>query len=172
MIPFRGSTPQVGQGVLLAPTSALIGSVTLGNRVGIWFGSVLRGDIAPIQVGDETNIQDLSLLHVGDQFPCFVGRRCVVGHRAILHGCRVEDDVLVGMGATLLNGAVVGAGSIIAAGSLVTEGAVIPPGSLLMGTPGKIVRQVKPEQLAATRHLAEKYAKLAGEYLASFAEKS
>lgn len=167
VLPFRGATPELGEGAFIAPGATAIGRVKLGRRASLWFGTVARGDIAPIEIGEDTNIQDLTLMHVGDKFPCIVGARCVVGHRAILHGCRIEDEVLIGMGAILLNGSVIGAGSVVAAGALIPEGKVIPPRSVVMGAPGKIVKEAADEQVKSTLHFAEKYAKLAGEYLES-----
>lgn len=165
IIPFRNRNPKLGNDVFVAPGATVIGQATLGDRSSVWFGSVVRADIAPIEIGAETNIQDLTLIHVGDEFPCVIGQRVVVGHRVILHGCRVGNESMIGMGAILMNGAVVGSRSIIAAGSLVTEGTVIPPNSLVMGVPGKVVRTVTPEQVDLTIHLARKYAGVAQEYL-------
>ncbi|MBI1784246.1 gamma carbonic anhydrase family protein [Candidatus Sumerlaeota bacterium] len=169
IIPFRGHTPQLGEGVFIAPMATVIGRAKLGARASVWFNSIVRADIAPIEIGEDTNIQDNSVLHVGDDFPCIIAARCVVGHRAILHGCRIEEETLIGMGAMVLNGAKVGRGSIIAAGALIPEGKEIPPGSLVMGAPGKIVREVRPEELKTTLHLSSKYARVAAEYLAQLA---
>ncbi len=167
---FRGARPRFGAGVFLAPTSVVIGEATLGDRVGIWFGSIVRADIKRIEIGADTNIQDLSVLHVADDHPCIIGERVVVGHRAILHGCTVGDEVLIGMGAVVLNGARIGEGSIIAAGTLVTEGKVIPPRSLVMGSPGRIVREVTPEQIESDIvHFAHKYARMGAEYIEQLA---
>lgn len=162
---FRGHEPKVGHGVFLAPTSTVIGDANLGNHVSIWFGSVVRADIAPIEIGDETNIQDHSVIHVADNYPCVIGRRVVVGHRALLHGCAIGDETLIGMGAIVMNGAKIGKGSIVAAGSLVTEGTDIAPGSVAMGSPARAVRAVRPAEYEMTLHLARKYANLAQEYL-------
>jgi carbonic anhydrase/acetyltransferase-like protein (isoleucine patch superfamily) len=126
----------------IAPGAVVLGDVSLGRRVSIWYHTVIRGDMAPIVIGDESNIQDLTMVHVDEGVPCTVGRRVGVGHRAILHGCTVEDECLIGMGAILLNGAHVGTGSVVGAGALLTEGLVIPPGSLVLGAPARIVRQV------------------------------
>lgn len=126
----------------IAPGAVVLGDVTLGRHVSIWYNTVIRGDMAPIAIGDESNIQDLSMVHVDEGVPCTIGRRVGVGHRAILHGCTVEDDCLIGMGAILLNGARVGTGSVVGAGALLTEGLEIPPGSLVLGAPARIVRRV------------------------------
>lgn len=165
VLPFRGVAPRFGDNVFLAPGSTTIGSATLGAGVGIWFGSVIRADIAPIEIGEATNIQDLTVVHVGDKFPCVVGARCVVGHRAILHGCRIGNECMIGMGAVLMNGVVVGSRSIVASGALVTENTTIPPNSVVMGSPAKIVRQARPEEVENTVRLAEKYMRVAAEYV-------
>jgi carbonic anhydrase/acetyltransferase-like protein (isoleucine patch superfamily) len=130
----------------IAPTASVLGDVTVGKEASVWYHSVIRGDMAPISIGDKTNIQDLSVLHVDEGLPCIVGNRVGVGHRVILHGCTVEDDCLIGMGSVLLNGVIVGAGSVIGAGALLTENMVVPPGSLVLGVPAKVVRDVD-EQL-------------------------
>jgi carbonic anhydrase/acetyltransferase-like protein (isoleucine patch superfamily) len=119
-----------------------MGNVTLGEDVSVWYGAVLRGDMAPIVIGAQSNIQDGTVVHVDEGLPCHVGQRVGVGHRVILHGCTVEDDCLIAMGAVLLNGVVIGSGSVVAAGAVVPEGMRIPPRSLVMGVPGRIVRPV------------------------------
>lgn len=167
IIQFRGEEPRIAEGVFIAPGAVVIGRAKLAEGSSVWFNSVIRADIAPIEIGEETNIQDMSVLHVADEHPCIVGKRVVVGHRAILHGCRVGDETLIGMGATILNSAVIGEHCVIAAGSLVTEGAVIPAGCVVMGTPGKVVRPTTPAQVESTIHFAKKYARLAQEYLKS-----
>lgn len=142
----------------------MLGDVTLGRRASVWYQAVLRGDMAPIVVGDESNIQDLTMVHVDEGVPCIVGRRVGVGHRAILHGCTIEDECLIGMGAILLNRVRVGRGSVVGAGAVVPEGMEIPPGSLVLGVPARIVRRVDEalrERIAGTwRHyvaLAERH---------------
>ena len=122
-----------------------MGDVRLGERASVWYQCVLRGDMEPITIGARSNIQDLTMIHVDEGVPCTVGSDVTVGHRAILHGCTIEDDCLVGMGAILLNNVRVGRGSVIAAGALIREGMEIPPGSLVMGMPGKVVRPVDDE---------------------------
>lgn len=126
----------------VAPGAVVIGDVRLGPGSSVWYHCVVRGDTEHIRVGESSNIQDLSILHADPGFPCLVGRRVTVGHRAILHGCVVEDDCLVGMGAILLNGVRLGAGSVVGAGALLTEGMIVPPGSLVVGMPGRVVRAV------------------------------
>lgn len=126
----------------VAPGAVLAGDVSIGGQSSVWYNSVVRGDMAPVHIGAATNIQDLSMLHVDAGMPCFVGDRVSVGHRVILHGCTVEDECLVGMGAILLNGVHLGSGSVVAAGALITEGTRIPAGSLVMGMPARVVRAV------------------------------
>jgi carbonic anhydrase/acetyltransferase-like protein (isoleucine patch superfamily) len=120
----------------------VLGEVTLGRETSVWYHTVIRGDTAPIRIGDETNIQDLSLVHVDRDAPCVIGRRVGVGHRVILHGCTVEDECLVGMGAIVLNRVRVGTGSVIGAGAVLPEGMEVPPGSLVLGVPARVVRPV------------------------------
>jgi carbonic anhydrase/acetyltransferase-like protein (isoleucine patch superfamily) len=126
----------------IAATAAVMGDVTLGEEASVWYGTVLRGDMAPIVIGAQSNIQDGSVVHVDAGVPCSVGRRVAVGHRVVLHGCTVEDDCLIAMGSLLLNGVRIGAGCVVAAGAVVPEGMQVPPGSLVMGVPGRIVRPV------------------------------
>lgn len=164
VLTYEGKKPRLGSNVFLAPNTAVIGDVKLGDNVSIWFGSVLRGDIARIEVGDGSNIQDNSVLHVGDNDPCIVGRNVVVGHRALLHGCRIEDGCLIGMGAIVLNGAVIGEGSVVGAGALVTQGTIIPPRSLVLGMPAKVRRQLTDEEVAHHGAFAPKYVRVASNY--------
>ena len=141
----------------IAPGAVVLGDVTLGRDASIWYNCVVRGDMAPIVIGEETNIQDLSMVHVDEGIPCTVGRRAGVGHRAILHGCTIADEVLVGMGAVLLNGVVVGTGSVIGAGAVLTEGMIVPPGSLVLGVPARVVRPVDEALAARVRRTWEHY---------------
>ncbi|HKY33454.1 MAG TPA: gamma carbonic anhydrase family protein [Candidatus Polarisedimenticolia bacterium] len=131
----------------VAPGAILRGDVTLGARSSVWYGAVLRGDLAPVAVGDDTNVQDGAILHVETGGPATLGRRVTVGHRAVVHACTVEDDCLIAIGAIVLSGARVGRHSIIGAGALVKEGWDVPPLSLVLGVPGRIVRQVTGEEM-------------------------
>jgi carbonic anhydrase/acetyltransferase-like protein (isoleucine patch superfamily) len=124
-----------------------MGDVTLGAESSVWYGAVVRADLAPVTVGSQTNLQDGTIVHVDEGVPCIVGSRVGVGHRVILHGCIVEDDCLIGMGAVLLNGVKIGSGSVVAAGAVLPEGMQVPPRSLVMGVPARIVRSVD-ERLA------------------------
>jgi carbonic anhydrase/acetyltransferase-like protein (isoleucine patch superfamily) len=134
--------PGIHSTVFIAPTAAVMGDVTIGPESSIWYGAVLRGDMAPIVIGSQTNLQDGTLVHVDEDVPCHIGSRVGVGHRVILHGCIVEDDCLIGMGSVLLNKVRVGPGSVVAAGAVLPEGMQVPPRSLVMGVPGRVVRPV------------------------------
>jgi carbonic anhydrase/acetyltransferase-like protein (isoleucine patch superfamily) len=135
-----GQSPDIHPDAWIAPGAHVIGKVRIGAGVGVWFGAVIRGDNEWIEIGDETNIQENSVLHTDWGFPLVIGPRCTIGHKAMLHGCTIGEGSLIGMSATVLNGARIGAGCLIGAGSLVTEGKEIADGSLVMGAPGKVVR--------------------------------
>jgi carbonic anhydrase/acetyltransferase-like protein (isoleucine patch superfamily) len=139
---FGGQKPAVAKSAYIAPTAVLIGQVSVGESSSIWFQTVIRADINRIEIGETTNIQDGCLLHVTQEHPLIIKNRVTLGHGAIVHGCVVEDECLIAMGAIVLDGCVIGARSIVAAGALVTEGTQIPPNSLVMGAPAKVVRQV------------------------------
>jgi carbonic anhydrase/acetyltransferase-like protein (isoleucine patch superfamily) len=143
--------------VWVAPDAHVIGKVRLGRGVGIWFGSVLRGDNEWIEIADGSNVQEGSMLHTDMGHPVFVGRDVTVGHHAILHGCTVGDGALIGMGATVLNGARIGAGCLVGANALVTEGKEFPDGWLIMGSPAKAVRELEPEARARLARGARNY---------------
>ena len=132
---FLRRSPSIGAHVYIASTAVVLGDVTLGAHSSVWYNAVLRGDINRIVVGEYTNIQDNAVLHLADDFPCILGRYVTVGHSAIVHACTVEDECLIGMGATILDGAIIGAQSIVGANALVTQGTVIPPGSMVLGSP-------------------------------------
>ena len=162
---YKGIVPRVDATAYIDPSAQVIGDVTMGPRSSVWCGTVLRGDVNRIVLGAETNIQDNSVLHGElDLYPVLVGDRVTVGHMAVLHGCVVEDDCLIGIGAIVLNGARIGRGSIVAAGSLVPEGMEIPPGSLAMGTPAKVRRNITDEEKARFRENAQRYIRYRQEY--------
>lgn len=163
--PFETHLPEIHPSARIARNATLAGDVTVDERASIWYGAVLRGDEDAIRVGAESNIQDNAVLHCEGGCPMVVGRRVTVGHGAILHGCTVEDGALIGMGAVLLNGCVIGADSLVAAGALVTQGAVIPPGSLVVGSPARVKRPLRPDELAGLAQDAEKYLRLSAELL-------
>jgi gamma-carbonic anhydrase len=162
---FLGASPLIGSNVFVAPNATILGKVTIGSDSSVWFQSVIRGDINEIQIGSGTNIQDGSILHVADRFGLEIGNQVSCGHRAILHACAIQDRVLVGMNAVIMDGAEVGAGSIIAAGALLTKGTRIPPGSLVLGSPGKVVRRLTVDEQKGIEELAEKYVWVAQYYL-------
>lgn len=154
---FLGQTPRLGREVYIAQGAVVIGDVTLGDRSSVWYHAVVRGDINRIVIGKGTNIQDNAVIHLADDYPCLLGDYVTVGHSAIVHACTVENEVLVGMGAVILDGAVIGAQSIIGANALITQGARIPPGSMVLGSPAKVVRPLTPEERAGLKYWADKY---------------
>jgi carbonic anhydrase/acetyltransferase-like protein (isoleucine patch superfamily) len=164
--PFEHTTPEIAEEVWIDPSVVVIGEVTVGRRSSLWPGVVLRGDQGRIVIGEETSIQDGTIAHATrGMSTTTVGDRCTVGHRVILHGCTVEDDCLVGMGSILLDNCVVGRGSVIAAGAVVSPGKVIPPGSLVVGVPGRVLRQLSAEEQAHhIHHGRDEYVRLAAIY--------
>lgn len=148
--PMGAHEPSIHPTAYIAPTASLIGDVAIGREASVWFGAVIRGDADSISIGEESNIQDLSVLHADPGFPLRVGNRCTVGHRVTLHGCTIHDDAIIGMGATILNGVIVGEGSVVGACSVVLEGTVIPPHSLAVGTPA-VVRKTYDRDEAVAR---------------------
>ena len=149
------------------PAAIVTGNVTLGARVSVWPTAVLRGDSAAITIGDDSNVQDGTIVHVDDGLPTVIGKRVAIGHRAIVHGSIVGDDCLIAMGAILLNGVRVGSGSIVGAGAVCREGMEIPPNSLVLGVPGKVVRETTPEDQARIRHTVQSYLELQTRYRSS-----
>jgi carbonic anhydrase/acetyltransferase-like protein (isoleucine patch superfamily) len=167
ILPFDGSTPTVPESAWLAPNATLVGAVTLGERASVFYGAVLRGDTDSITIGDDTNLQDNVTVHVDAGTPATIGARVSVGHAAVLHGCTVEDDCLIGMSATVLNRAVIGTGSLVAAGSVVLEGTVIPPRSLVAGVPAKVRRELTDEEYAKVQRNAQAYLELSAAHRAA-----
>ena len=157
--------PQIDPSARLAENTVVTGDVVLGAEVSVWYGAVLRGDAGEIRVGRGSNVQDNVVIHCSEGMPVVIGEGVVVGHGAILHSCRVEKDCLVGMGAILLDGCIIGEGSIIGAGALVSPGKEIPPRSLVMGVPGKVMREVSEEEVQSTRENAAQYIKEGWELL-------
>jgi len=154
---FLSRQPKLGKGVYIARGAAVLGDVTLGDYSSVWYNAVLRGDINRIVVGHHSNVQDNAVLHLADDFPCVLGNYVTIGHSAVVHACTVGDEVLVGMGAVILDGAVIGRQSIIGAKALVTQGMKIPPGSLVLGMPAKVVRPLTSAERAGLKHWAQKY---------------
>ncbi len=147
-----GIAPTIGQGVWVAPDANVIGKIVLEDGANVWFGATLRGDNEVVHVGRGTNIQENVVCHTDMGFPLTIGADCTIGHKAMLHGCTIGEGSLIGMGATVLNGAIIGRGCLIGAGALITEGKEIPDGSLVMGSPGKVVREL--DETARARLLA------------------
>ncbi|HZT08282.1 MAG TPA: gamma carbonic anhydrase family protein [Chloroflexota bacterium] len=162
---YRGVMPTIGRRVFIADGAHIIGHVTLADDVNIWFNAVLRGDIQPITVGARTNIQDNCTVHVDYAHPAVIGEDVTIGHGVTVHGCTIERQVLVGMNAVLLTGCTIGWGSIVGANALVTEGKVIPPRSLVLGSPGRVVRTVSDAELAELLESADGYVREAATYM-------
>jgi len=159
-----GAGPQLGPGAWAAPSADLIGDVRLGERASVWFGAVIRADNTPIVIGDESNIQDGAIGHSDPGFPLSIGARVTIGHQAILHGCTIADDCLIGLGARILNGAVLEPECLVGAGALITEGKRFASGSLIVGSPAREVRLLTPEEKQALRVSAAHYAAKAAHY--------
>ncbi len=160
ILPIAGRSPELHPDSWVAPNATVIGQVSIGAGASAWYGAILRAEAELIEIGAGANIQDGVTIHVDPGFPVRVGAGCSVGHNAVLHGCTIEDNSLVGMGAVVLNGAVVGSGSLIAAGAVVPQGAVIPPGSMVAGVPGKVRRQLSEDEIEGIRHNAVVYQEL------------
>ena len=156
--------PQLGEGAWVAPSADLIGDVRLGAWASVWFGAIIRADNTPIVLGDDTNFQDGAIGHSDAGFPLTIGARVTVGHHAILHGCTIADDCLIGMGAKILNGATIAPECIVGAGALITEGKSFQGGSLIVGSPARVVRQLTDEERQALRISAAHYAQKAARY--------
>ena len=163
--PFGGRTPQVDEAAFVAPSAVVIGDVAIGARSSIWYGAVLRGDVESIRIGSETNIQDNTVMHVDSSgFSTVVGDRVTVGHSVVLHGCRIGDNALIGIGSIVLNGAEVGEGAMVGAGSLVTPGTKIPPGMLAHGSPARVNRPLTDEEKRHVQAGVENYIRLGREH--------
>lgn len=135
---YKNITPKLHPSVFIAPTAQIIGNVNIGKQSSVWFQTVIRGDLDKISIGERTNIQDLCMCHADENIPLKIGNGITIGHRSIIHGCTIEDECLIGMGAIIMNKAVIGKGSVIAAGAVVLEETIIPPYSLVIGSPGKV----------------------------------
>ncbi len=167
IVPYRGKTPAMGKEVFVAPGAAIIGDVSIGDSSSVWFNAVVRGDVNFVRIGDSTNVQDSSVLHVATRdFPLYIGNCVTVGHGCVLHGCKIGNRCLIGMGAVILDGAEIGEGSLIASGSVVLQGARIPPRTLVAGVPAARKRDVDAETLRMIEQSAADYVALAREYLA------
>ncbi len=162
---FKNLEPKISGDTFLAETSVLIGDVTVGSKSSIWYGAVLRGDADSITIGDQANIQDNAVIHVDPGFPVSIGNGSIVGHLALVHGATVENNVLIGMNSTILNGAHIGEFSIVGANALVTANTKIPPRSLVLGSPAKVVKELSDEQINHIKRNADAYVKLSERYL-------
>lgn len=156
--------PHIDPSAFVAASADIIGDVSVGAESSVWFGCVLRGDINRIAVGARSNLQDGTVVHLSDDFGATVGDLVTVGHRALIHACTIDDEVLVGMGSIIMDGARIGSRSIVGAGALVTAGTEIPPGSLALGSPARVVRQLDRAEQRSVRHLADKYVLVARRY--------
>ncbi len=169
---FKQWTPKLGVNTWIAPSADVVGNVTMGKECSIWFGCVVRGDVHYITIGDRTNIQDLSMIHVthykkedmSDGNPTIIGSDVTIGHRVMMHGCTIEDACLIGMSATILDGAVIGRESIVGAGSLVTKNKIFPPRSLIMGSPAKVVRELNDDEVKELYASAARYVEFKKDY--------
>jgi len=169
---FKTHMPKLKKGTWIAPSADVIGDVACGNDCSIWFGCVVRGDVHSITIGDRTNIQDLSMVHVthyknNDKStgnPTIIGNDVTIGHRVMLHGCKIEDACLIGMSATILDGAVIGKESIVGAGALVTKNKIFPPRSLIVGSPAKVIKELSDEDVAELYASAKRYVEFKKDY--------
>lgn len=165
VITYGGITPTIHESTYIAQGAVILGDVHIGYDSSVWFNCVLRGDVHEIRIGNRTNIQDLTMCHTTyNKHPLYVGDNVTVGHKAMLHGCTIEDAALIGMQATVLDGAVVGHHALVAAGTVVLEGFNVPPGTLVAGVPGKVIRELTPEELAKLDQSAQNYI----DYVASY----
>lgn len=161
---FKGKTPRVHPTAFVAPTAVLVGDVTLHEHASVWFGTVLRADMDRIEIGARSNVQDNSTIHTDENEPTIVGEDVTIGHNALVHSSVIENNVLIGQASVLVGGCVIGTGSIIGAGAVVRENMTVPPHSLVVGVPGKVVREAKPEDERWTVRAAEHYVELGGWY--------
>ena len=164
IIDFEGKTPKIDKSSFIAENATVIGDVTIGKNVGIWYNAILRGDVAPITIGDNTNIQDGSVIHCDVGIPTLVGENVTVGHNVMLHACKIGNNSLIGIGSIVLDGSVVGENSIIGAGAVVTPGTKIPPYSMALGIPAKVVKKITEEEADKLVEHAEEYIKLMMKY--------
>lgn len=165
LYPFQGKFPQLSTNVYIAPGARIIGDVVIGEESSIWFNAVLRGDEGRITIGKRSNIQDNSTIHLYTEYPVVIGDEVTVGHNVILHGCSVGNGSLIGMGATVLDGVEIGEAVFVAANSLITPGQRIPPRSFVMGSPARVIREIKEEELKMLKESAAHYVRKAQLYL-------
>ena len=165
--------PQIRGDCWIAPNATVIGNVLLEQNTSVWFNAVIRGDVHYIRIGERTNVQDLCMLHVThDTHPLIIGNEVTIGHNVVLHGCTIQDRVLVGMGAIIMDGAVIGEDSVVGAGALVVEGTIVPPKSLILGSPAKVKRPVTGQELAWIKESAGNYVRYARQYMGDQGKKT
>jgi carbonic anhydrase/acetyltransferase-like protein (isoleucine patch superfamily) len=169
LLPFDGHVPVLDESAWVAPGASVIGRATLGPRSSVFYGAVVRADTDAITLGEGSNLQDNVSVHADVGVPTTIGAGVSVGHNAVLHGCTIEDDCLIGMSATVLNRSVIGRGSLIAAGTVILEGTVIPPGSLVAGIPGKVRRELTDDEVEGIRRNAQHYVELSDTHRAAWA---
>jgi carbonic anhydrase/acetyltransferase-like protein (isoleucine patch superfamily) len=163
---FQGITPTIPQSCFVEDTGVVIGDVVMGEDCSVWFHAVIRGDVNYIRIGNRTNVQDHCMLHVThDTHPLIIGKEVTIGHSVVLHGCTINDRVLIGMGTIIMDGAVIGEDSVVGAGALVTEGTIVPPKSLILGSPAKVKRPVTGKELTWIKESASNYVKYARQYM-------
>jgi carbonic anhydrase/acetyltransferase-like protein (isoleucine patch superfamily) len=167
---FLNKDPQVAETAYVAQQATIIGDVMIGEEASVWPGCVLRGDINSIRIGDRSNVQDGTIVHLSDDYGVVVGNDVTIGHAAIIHACTIEDECLIGMGAIVMDGAVIGKRSIVGAHALVTQGTIVPPGSLVLGSPAKVVKTLSAEQQSQAKRMAAKYVVVAATHKSKFAE--
>ena len=156
--------PKLAPSAWVAPTASVVGDVRLGERVSVWFGAVLRGDNEPIEIGDESNVQENAVLHTDPTFPLVIGRRVTIGHQVMLHGCTIGDGTLIGIQAIVMNGAVIGRSCIVGAGAVVTEKKTFPDSSLILGAPARVVRELGEDDIAHLERAADVYVRKCAGY--------
>lgn len=161
---YKQTTPQIADSCFIAPSSDVLGRVTLEDNVSIWFGAVVRADVNDVLIKQNSNVQDNAVIHQSDKYPCIIGAGVTIGHGAIVHACTIEDNVLVGMGAIILDGAYIERDVLIGAGALVPPGTRVPAGSLVVGSPAKVKRQLDQTEIDAIAHSATKYVGVANDY--------
>jgi len=173
LLRYKDWFPKVKENVWVAPNSTVIGNVEIGKESSVWFGCVIRGDVHFIKIGDRTNIQDLTMIHVthytkpdmSDGYPTIIGNDVTIGHKVMLHGCTIEDACLIGMNSTILDGAVIGKESIVGAGSLITGGKKFPPRSLILGSPAKVIRELSEDEVNELYRSAKRYVDFKNKYI-------